>query len=72
MLFFSFIELVYGEDVHIDKQYTADELVLHPKTSHSNRDAYLFKTLTLVLLDHISHLPVDSTLLFPNKSGGYN
>lgn len=61
----------YGEYVRIDKQFTADELVLHPKTSHSNRDAYLFNTLTLVLQEHISKLPVDSTLLFPNKAGGY-
>lgn len=61
----------YGEYVRIDKQFTADELVLHPKTNHSNRDAYLFNTLTLVLQEHISKLPVDSTLLFPNKAGGY-
>lgn len=61
----------YGEYVHIDKQFTADELVLHPKTSHSNRDAYLFKTLTLVLQEHIRKLPPDCTLLFPNKAGNY-
>lgn len=61
----------YGNYVHINKQYTADQLEYHTKTSNSLRDAYLFEILSNVITEHIRKLPVDSKLLFPNEAGGY-
>ena len=61
----------FGDYVHINKQYTADQLEYHTKTSNSLRDAYLFNILTEVIRWHISNLSADSKLLFPNEAGGY-
>ena len=61
----------FGDYVHINKQYTADQLEYHTKTSNSLRDAYLFNILTKVIRWHISNLSADSKLLFPNEAGGY-
>ena len=60
-----------GHSVKVNKQFTADELKLSPKTAKSNRTVYLFPVLAEVLREHIKRLPNNTELLFPNEAGGY-
>jgi integrase len=53
----------------INKQYTHGELKHNPKTSSSNRVAYMFKSLAEELNNYIK--TVEGELLFPSLSGGY-
>ena len=60
-----------GISVKVNKQFTADELKLSPKTARSNRTVYLFPILAEILKEHIKTLPNDTELLFPNEANGY-
>ena len=60
-----------GHSVKVNKQFTADELKLSPKTAKSNRTVFLFPVLAEVLREHIERLPNNTELLFPNEAGGY-
>lgn len=60
-----------GMSVKVNKQYTADELKMTPKTAKSNRNVYLFPMLAEVIQRHINSLPKDTEILFPNETGGY-
>jgi integrase len=60
-----------GNSIKVNKQFTADELKLSPKTAKSNRIVYLFPMLANVLKKHIEQLPNNADLMFPNSTGGY-
>lgn len=60
-----------GNSIIVNKQFTADELKMNPKTAESNRTVHLFSVLSELIKEHIRNLPEGSKLLFPNKSGRY-
>lgn len=58
-----------GNYIHINKQFTGNELKLKPKTDSSIRKAYFHNDLKDVLMQYIN--TVEGELLFPNNSGNY-
>ncbi len=58
--------------IRINKQFTKNELILKPKTEHSNRTIYIFEELAEVINEHIKTLKKENSLLFPNQAGKYH
>ncbi len=58
--------------IRISKQFTQNQLVMHPKTASSNRYIHIFQDLADVLKEYMKTLDKDNPLLFPNHAGNYH